>query len=38
MFSHYNGGGIPGYSLFVFVPLALITVFVIIRKQKRKLN
>jgi len=38
MFSHYSGGGIPGYSLFVFVPLVLIITYAIIRKQKPKLK
>ena len=40
MFSDDNGGGgggIPGYSLFAFIPLTIIITFVIIRKQKRKL-
>jgi len=41
MFSHHEGGGggeIPGYSLFAFIPFAIIITFVIIRKQKRKLR
>jgi hypothetical protein len=38
MFSHYSEGGIPGYSLFVFIPLTLIITYVIIRKNKSKLK
>ncbi|MHA2400379.1 MAG: Loki-CTERM sorting domain-containing protein [Promethearchaeota archaeon] len=38
MFSHYQeSGGIPGYSLTIFIPLSLIITIVILRKQKRRL-
>ena len=38
MISHSSGKGIPGYSLFGFIPLTLIITFVLIRKQKSKLK
>ncbi|MFX1281955.1 MAG: hypothetical protein ACFFA3_21580 [Promethearchaeota archaeon] len=37
MFSHYKQeGGIPGYSLLVFLPLIVVISLVILRKQNRK--